>query len=158
MLKGEVKRKQPFKYISDSDKSCLLTNFEKRGWIEGSPSDYNFYWSNVGNFHKLIVDHTARLQDTQIINHFPNHLELTRKDLMVKNIKRYRKDWEKSNPDLKFPEFLPLTFILPSDYNLFSQEFKKNPTNNGLWIMKPTEYFKINIVKLEALVYSLYRN
>ena len=36
-----------------------------------------------------------RLGDEQIINHFPNHGELTRKDMMVKNIKRYRKDLEK---------------------------------------------------------------
>ena len=33
----------------------------------------------------------------RILNHFPNHLELTRKDLMVKNIKRFRKDMEKEN-------------------------------------------------------------
>jgi len=31
----------------------------------------------------------------RIINHFPNHYELTRKDLMVKNIKRYRRELEK---------------------------------------------------------------
>ena len=31
----------------------------------------------------------------QIINHFPNHDELTKKDLMVKNIKRYRKELER---------------------------------------------------------------
>ena len=33
----------------------------------------------------------------RLLNHFPNHYELTRKDLMVKNIKRYRKDMEKEN-------------------------------------------------------------
>jgi hypothetical protein len=31
----------------------------------------------------------------RVINHFPNHYELTRKDLMVKNIKRYRKELAK---------------------------------------------------------------
>jgi tubulin polyglutamylase TTLL1 len=31
----------------------------------------------------------------RVINHFPNHYELTRKDLMVKNIKRYRRELEK---------------------------------------------------------------
>ena len=31
----------------------------------------------------------------RIINHFPTHYELTRKDYMVKNIKRHRKDLEK---------------------------------------------------------------
>lgn len=35
----------------------------------------------------------------RVISHFPNHVELTRKDLMVKNIKRYRKDLDKEgNP------------------------------------------------------------
>lgn len=29
------------------------------------------------------------------INHFPNHYELTRKDTMLKNLKRYRKELEK---------------------------------------------------------------
>ena len=32
---------------------------------------------------------------SRVISHYPNHYELTRKDLMVKNIKRYRKDLEK---------------------------------------------------------------
>ena len=36
----------------------------------------------------------------RVINHFPNHVELTRKDLMVKNIKRYRKDLEKEGSPL----------------------------------------------------------
>lgn len=31
----------------------------------------------------------------RVINHFPNHYELTRKDSMVKNIKRYRRELEK---------------------------------------------------------------
>ena len=29
-----------------------------------------------------------------LICHFPNHYELTRKDLMVRNIKRYRRELE----------------------------------------------------------------
>ena len=35
-----------------------------------------------------------------MVNHFPNHVELTRKDLTVKNIKRYRKDLEKEGSAL----------------------------------------------------------
>lgn len=41
------------------------------------------------------VDTGYRLSDDQLVNHFPNHYELTRKDLMIKNIKRYRKELEK---------------------------------------------------------------
>ena len=36
----------------------------------------------------------------RVISHFPNHVELTRKDLMVKNIKRYRKDLDKEGSPL----------------------------------------------------------
>ena len=45
------------------------------------------------------VDSGYRMNDFQIINHFSNHYELTRKDTMVKNIKRYRRDLEREgNP------------------------------------------------------------
>lgn len=36
----------------------------------------------------------------RVINHFPNHYELTRKDMMMKNIKRYRKDLDKEGNSL----------------------------------------------------------
>ena len=81
----------------------------------------------------------------RLLNHFPNHTELTRKDLMVKNIKRFRKDMEKeSNPiaeraedgSLLYMDIVPITYILPGDYVIFVEEFKKNP--NTTWIMKPT--------------------
>lgn len=46
------------------------------------------------------VDTGYRLSDDQLVNHFPNHYELTRKDLMIKNIKRYRKEMEKEGSPL----------------------------------------------------------
>lgn len=81
----------------------------------------------------------------RLLNHFPNHTELTRKDLMVKNIKRFRKDMEKENNpiaerdengNLIYMDIVPMTYILPGDYTIFVEEFKKNP--NTTWIMKPT--------------------
>ena len=36
-----------------------------------------------------------QMDDDQRLNHFPNHYELTRKDLMVKNLKRMRKQLER---------------------------------------------------------------
>lgn len=85
------------------------------------------------------------MNDMQLLNHYPNHLELTRKDLMVKNIKRFRKDMEKENNPiadrnedgaLVYMDIVPITYLLPSDYTIFVEEFKKNP--NTTWIMKPT--------------------
>lgn len=116
------------------------------------------------------VDTGYRLTDDQMVNHFPNHYELTRKDLMIKNIKRYRKDLEKEASPLAEKDesgkylylgktscflplasvslvcavahsltltldFVPVTFMLPADYNLFVEEFRKSPSST--WIMKP---------------------
>jgi len=36
------------KYACDLDKSVLINNFEKRGWVSVSPDeDWNFYWCDV---------------------------------------------------------------------------------------------------------------
>jgi tubulin polyglutamylase TTLL9 len=47
------------------------------------------------------------------------------KRLLAKEKKLVEKDWN----------FLPLTFFLPSEYIMFSEEFKRQ---GGIWIMKPT--------------------
>lgn len=140
-------------YRSDFDKNAILSNFERRGWqrSHGGEDDddcWNVYWASVHSVRQLFNPECGRrLGDHQIVNHFPNHYELTRKDLMVKNIKRYRKECEKLESQLggegppicevAVPaEWVPTTFSLPSDYPLFVEEFRRNP--NWSWIAKPT--------------------
>ena len=82
--------------------------------------------------------------DGQLVSHFPNHYELTRKDLMVKNVRRYLKDlrregsgaggrggWGGGGPE----DFVPVTYNLPQDFPLFVEEFRRNPSP---WIVKPS--------------------
>ncbi|XP_072125491.1 polyglutamylase complex subunit TTLL1-like [Mobula birostris] len=134
------------KWVSDIDKSVLVNNFQKRGWIQVSENEnWNFYWMNVQTIRNAFsVENGYRLSDDQIVNHFPNHYELTRKDLMVKNIKRYRKELDKEGSPLAGKDengkyihldFIPVTFMLPADYNMFVEEFRRNPCST--WIMKP---------------------
>jgi tubulin polyglutamylase TTLL1 len=63
---------------------------------------------------------------------------------MVKNLKRYRKDLEKEGSYLAernesgryvHLDFIPVTYMMPADYNIFVEDFKRNP--NSTWIMKP---------------------
>ncbi|XP_063706533.1 polyglutamylase complex subunit TTLL1-like [Culicoides brevitarsis] len=138
-------------FCSDLDKSVLINNFEKRGWVQVSADDdWNFYWAGTQTCRNIFsVDSGYRMHDNQIINHFPNHYELSRKDLLVKNIKRYRKDLERDGSplaeksDANAPggnkylhlDFIPVTFVLPADYNMFVEEYRKNPQST--WIMKP---------------------
>ncbi|GFG32619.1 hypothetical protein Cfor_12369, partial [Coptotermes formosanus] len=134
-------------YCTDLDKSVLISNFEKRGWSQVGPDDdWNFYWAGTHTCRSLFsVDSGYRMTDNQFINHFPNHYELSRKDLLVKNIKRYRKELEREKDPLaergEMPnrylhlDFIPVTFVLPADYNMFVEEYRKSPQST--WIMKP---------------------
>lgn len=63
---------------------------------------------------------------------------------MVKNIKRFKKDKEKENDMIAekdeqgnyvYLDIVPTTYILPGDYTLFVEEFRRNL--NAMWIMKP---------------------
>ena len=80
-----------------------------------------------------------------MLNHFPLHRELTRKDLLVKNMKRFKKELEKAKDPLAAKDendeyihlnFLPKTYILPAEYSLFVEEFHRNPSVT--WIVKPS--------------------
>ncbi|XP_044517481.1 probable tubulin polyglutamylase TTLL9 [Gracilinanus agilis] len=106
------------------------------GWVEvKDEGEWDFYWCDVSwlreNFDHTYMDEHVR------ISHFRNHYELTRKNYMVKNLKRFRKQLEREVGKLEAAkcDFFPKTFELPSDYHLFVEEFRKTP---GItWIMKP---------------------
>ncbi|KAJ3000782.1 putative tubulin polyglutamylase ttll9 [Globomyces sp. JEL0801] len=107
-----------------------------RGWKEtDSDLDWDFFWADVHWIHETF-DHVY-LQEQQRINHFRNHYELTRKDLLVKNVKRMIKTVEKEygkQESQKF-EFITTSYVLPQEHALFQEEFKRTP--GGIWIMKP---------------------
>ncbi|KAG5442882.1 putative tubulin polyglutamylase ttll1 [Clonorchis sinensis] len=135
------------KYAIDVEKSVISNNCEARGWQCTSPDDdWHFFWASVQSVRAIFnSDSGYRLSDNQLVNHFPNHFELTRKDLMAKNIKRYRRELEKEGNPLAakdetgrylYLDFIPVTYLIPQDYNLFTEEFKRNPTLT--WILKPS--------------------
>lgn len=64
-------------------------------------------------------------------------VQLCRKNLMVKNLKRHRKNLEKDFgcTEASKCDFFPRTFVLPSEYHLCLEEFKR--TLGSTWIMKP---------------------
>lgn len=168
-------RGPPIRWRVDHEKGVLVNNFERRGWPRSAEDgEWNFYWASPHSVKQIFnPENNIRLAEQQLVNHFPNHYELTRKDLMVKNLKRYKKELERVNaeraeetgvaaPELDL-ECMPTTFILPADYSLFAEEFRKQvPEGNAfmppaapapgsahgaqerkqegkqMWIMKPT--------------------
>jgi tubulin polyglutamylase TTLL9 len=97
--------------------------------------EWDIMWSEKEWIHE-VFDH-VHLQPHQRINHFRNYAELCRKDLMIKNMKRYKKNLEKEGKmdEAAEVDFFPLTYNMPGEYSLFVEEFKKN--QNTVWIMKP---------------------
>eukprot|EP00968_Pinguiococcus_pyrenoidosus_P019719 scaffold2177_cov272-Pinguiococcus_pyrenoidosus.AAC.12 len=130
-------RQNVLKWKADVEKSVLTVNFDRRGWQPGTEDDWNFYWATVQNVKWIFnPENGVRLNDHQLICHYPNHYELTRKDLMAKNIKKYMKELQRDPRNAALEDFIPVTYMLPADYSLFVEEFRRNP--RAMWIMKPT--------------------
>ncbi len=70
------------------------------------------------------------------MNHFPNHVELTRKDLMAKHLKRAVRAAQKAGrtADVEALGFFPATFVLPAEGALLLDAFR---AEGGVWIFKP---------------------
>uniref|UniRef100_A0A914UPB9 Tubulin--tyrosine ligase-like protein 9 n=1 Tax=Plectus sambesii TaxID=2011161 RepID=A0A914UPB9_9BILA len=78
-----------------------------------------------------------KFHDKQLVCHFRNDYELTRKDFLIKNIKKMRRLMEKDNPaEAAKYNFVPTSYVLPQDYHLFVEEFRQHDAET-LWIMKP---------------------
>ncbi|XP_064611159.1 probable tubulin polyglutamylase TTLL9 isoform X1 [Liolophura sinensis] len=106
------------------------------GWQEVlGEGDWDFYWCDAWwmkeYFDRLFLEDHVRL------NHFRNHFELTRKNLMVKNLKRLKRQLEREQNklDAQKCDFYPSTYELPSEYHIFVEEFRRSP--GTVWIMKP---------------------
>ena len=116
-------------------RNTVLHVMKDRGWKETeSETEWDFYWADI---HWVFNEYDKfYMHENQRINHFRNHYELTRKDLLVKNVKRMIKIIEKEygkSEGLKF-EFISTSYVLPQEHALFQEEFKRNPC---VWIMKP---------------------
>lgn len=121
MEKSIHPQKIKLKWKTDLHKPVITENYIERGWIEteNEEEDWNVYWACVNSVRNIFNGKTfIKLNDMQIINHFPSYYELTRKDYMVKNIKKYKKQLIKENKNIDVLDFLPLTFVLPGK-NLF---------------------------------------
>mmetsp|Transcript_34447 Transcript_34447/g.75187 ORF Transcript_34447/g.75187 Transcript_34447/m.75187 type:complete len:501 (-) Transcript_34447:51-1553(-) len=110
-----------------------------RGFREtDSELDWDLFWCDKEWIHE-VFDH-IHLQPHQRVNHFRNHYELTRKDLLVKNIKRAQRQAVRDGQQEEaqgFAECSPTTFVLPMEYSMFVEEFKRAQASGAIWIMKP---------------------
>ena len=118
-------------------KNTIYEALKRRGWKETEGDDFDFHWSEKNYFSSDNDTPFHSLAPHQRVNHFPNNYELTRKDMMYKNLKFYKKQLEKEYKleEAKLYDFFPLTFFMPSEFTMFVEEYKHCP--GTIWIMKP---------------------
>ena len=121
-----------------SARDAVADLFKSKNWIETeSDVDWDVAWVDKDWIRENFMQHS--LAEHQRINHFPNHYELTRKDNLIKNLKRTQRALQREGlvEEAARYDFFPGTYVLPADYGLFVEEFKNHPAGT-IWIMKPT--------------------
>eukprot|EP01066_Platyproteum_vivax_P016338 Platyproteum_vivax@DN7088_c0_g1_i4.p1 len=110
-----------------------------RGWIEtDSDTDWDLHWCERDGLIETFANH---VQAHQRVNHYTNYYELTRKDLIIKHLKKLHKKTLKEKGEEEGEKFnvYPTTFVLPSEYGMFVDSFRRQEevANESIWIMKP---------------------
>lgn len=91
----------------------LIKNLlEENGFIESTDSDVTIIWNNGVPKPETYQAMSAY----QKINHFPKSFEITRKDLMHRNISKMQ-----ARHGINHFNFIPRTYILPSETSTFTE-------------------------------------
>ena len=112
---------------------ALIRNFlEDNGFIEDTShqsfNTFTILWSTIHIKPSLL----SSLTKYQKVNHFPLSNELTRKDLLYKNISKYKTLF----PGVWF-NFIPESFLLPNEHKYLEDTINQYKNNDTLWIVKP---------------------
>jgi hypothetical protein len=77
-------------------------------------------------------EYNAALAHQKLV-HFPKTSVLCTKDNLARIIKKQQSIFG------KIYDFIPLTFMLPNEYNKFVECFNRQNTKEQTWILKPTD-------------------
>ncbi|XP_073975459.1 probable tubulin polyglutamylase TTLL9 isoform X3 [Rhodnius prolixus] len=124
------------RYRVDVSYSAIQRVLKERGWqmVEGESDNWDLYWCELHNL-QLVLD--KPLGPNQIVPHFRNYYEISKKSLLARNIGRYKRSLLKQGKEqeAKLCDCIPTTFELPNDYILLSDYYRRNP--GRIYIVKP---------------------
>jgi tubulin polyglutamylase TTLL9 len=115
--------------------NCVAKAIRRRGWVLDG-ENWDIFWAEKEDIPRLFE--SFKMTQAQRVNHHRNFYEICHKDNLHHNLQKHRKFIEKSvskAESLKYHNY-PLSFILPSEYPLFLDAFKRSGDPN-IWIMKP---------------------
>ncbi|KAK2588284.1 hypothetical protein KPH14_004305 [Odynerus spinipes] len=103
--------------------------------VDPEDNGWNLWWCETCDVRQVLD--SRKLEPNQRIPHFRNHYELTRKNYLCRNLKRYKKLLTKADKqaEAELCDSMPITFELPSEYRMFVEEYQKQ--SGSTWIVKP---------------------
>ncbi len=110
---------------------CLkdTLNYAQFVRINSIEQNSNLIWLNVP-FKK---NYNHKFIKYQRFNHFLNHSQITRKDLLYKNFMKMKKNFSEDF------NYMAVTYTLPRDYKKVKEHFENyTPQPNYLWLLKPS--------------------
>ena len=139
MSRGGGGKKTEIKFKSLFSNTIHEVLSRRPGWKETDKDDWDFIWADKDWIRLHFDEFRNSFTSTTRVNHFRNHYELTRKDHMVKNLKRMVSNLRREDKAAEAAnyDFFPVTYLLPMEYGVFVEDFKRQ-TDKPIWIAKPT--------------------
>eukprot|EP00742_Colponemidia_sp_Colp-10_P003406 GILJ01003627.1.p1 GENE.GILJ01003627.1~~GILJ01003627.1.p1 ORF type:complete len:790 (+),score=95.75 GILJ01003627.1:266-2371(+) len=104
--------------------NCVVNGLKSAGFRLTTGEQWNAMWTGV-----LKPEDLKDFTEYQKCNHFPGTWALGRKDNLWRNVSRMKRMYNKHF------DFVPATYLLPTDYDRFQADREEDP--KAFWILKP---------------------
>lgn len=103
---------------------------------DSKDQSWDLWWCDTSDLRQAL-DGALRLRPQQKVSHFRNHCELTRKNYLYRNLKRYKRLLLKAGKikEAELCDAMPISFEMPNEYRMFVEEHRKR--HGTTWIAKP---------------------
>lgn len=125
-LKGKLEENLSYRMFQN-DIKLVRSILENSGFVNTEGHDWNLLW--IG--HNPKPNFYEKIGIYQKISHFPNTVEITRKDRLCSSIMRMQELYGREAYN-----FTPDTYNLPEDFSLLYSNFNRD--KKAVWIVKPT--------------------
>eukprot|EP00761_Pharyngomonas_kirbyi_P008959 gb/GECH01008973.1/.p1 GENE.gb/GECH01008973.1/~~gb/GECH01008973.1/.p1 ORF type:complete len:439 (+),score=124.47 gb/GECH01008973.1/:1-1317(+) len=118
--------------IAERGPESIKAVLEARGWREyeeGEEENWNLWWRNT----RLSADYIKKARTNEFFNHFPKSTEITRKDLLLRHLRKSKGIFG------SIYNISPDSFVLPTEYVRFMDVFGEEEQKGTVWICKPSD-------------------
>jgi tubulin polyglutamylase TTLL5 len=112
--------------VNSNDGRLIKNTLEDNGFVETGQNNFCIFWSSAVIKQGIYLN----LKPYQKVNHFPRSVEITRKDLLYKNLAKMQAVYKNSF------NFFPMSYLLPNESTFLQEAFDKTK-DEMLFIVKP---------------------